>query len=309
MFGECHAHVIMDGLNYRHAIQLHKISVQDSVIREHFRAYEKRGITFVRDGGDALGVSKRAKELAPEYGIDYRSPIFAIHKNGYYGKIVGIGFSNLKEYRGLVDIAKSQGADFIKIMISGIMNFGRAGELSCESLPPEEIKEMIHIAHEEGLAVMAHTNGKKAAEAASHYGIDSLEHCNFVDRETMEILAENQTLYVPTAATIANLLGCGRFPDEEVQKIFDIASQNIQHAWELKVPTALGSDAGAYLVPHGRGLEDEYKIFKNILGNSPQVDTWLMKGETLLKERFQRKNERDGMDNRQSNHPLTQVIK
>lgn len=80
MFGECHAHLIMDGLNYKDAISIHKDHVNDEVIRKHLKAYEELGIVFVRDGGDALGVSERARKLAPEYGIDYRTPIFAIHK-------------------------------------------------------------------------------------------------------------------------------------------------------------------------------------------------------------------------------------
>ena len=70
MFGECHAHIIMDGVNYRHAVEVHKNGPDDKIIREHLKAYQERGIVFVRDGGDALGVSARAKELAPEYGID-----------------------------------------------------------------------------------------------------------------------------------------------------------------------------------------------------------------------------------------------
>ena len=74
MFGECHAHIIMDGVNYRHAVDMHKNGPDDKIIREHLKAYQERGIVFVRDGGDALGVSARAKELAPEYGIDYRTP-------------------------------------------------------------------------------------------------------------------------------------------------------------------------------------------------------------------------------------------
>lgn len=71
MFGECHAHIIMDGVNYRHAIDLHRNGPDDNVIREHLKIYQDRGIIFVRDGGDALGVSARAKELAPEYGIHF----------------------------------------------------------------------------------------------------------------------------------------------------------------------------------------------------------------------------------------------
>ena len=134
---------------------------------------------------------------------------------------------------------------------------------------------------------MAHANGKEAVAAASHYGVDSIEHGNFIDWETMEILAENHTLYVPTAATVFNLLGCVRFPDKEIQTIMDTIEASLHNARDLHVPTALGSDAGAYLVPHGQGILDEHRIFQDILGASSELDEWLTEGENLLKERFQ----------------------
>ena len=92
MFGECHAHVFMDGVNYKEAVKRHLNGVDEGVIRRHFEMYREKGIAFVRDGGDYLGVSERAREIAPEYGIDYRTPIFAIHRKGCYGGIVGKGF-------------------------------------------------------------------------------------------------------------------------------------------------------------------------------------------------------------------------
>lgn len=58
MFGECHAHLIMDGLNYKEAISIHKDHVNDEVIRKHLKVYEELGIVFVRDGGDALEYQK-----------------------------------------------------------------------------------------------------------------------------------------------------------------------------------------------------------------------------------------------------------
>lgn len=88
MFGECHAHIIMDGQNYKRAIALHEERINEEIIRIRLQEYRKRGIKFIRDGGDALGVSKKTRELAAEYEIDYRTPIFAIHKNGHYGAIV-----------------------------------------------------------------------------------------------------------------------------------------------------------------------------------------------------------------------------
>ena len=40
MFGECHAHIIMDGVNYRHAVDLHKNGPDEGAIREHLKAYQ-----------------------------------------------------------------------------------------------------------------------------------------------------------------------------------------------------------------------------------------------------------------------------
>ena len=67
MFGECHAHIFMDGINYREAVKCHKDGADEKIIREHLEAYKKAGISFVRDGGDPYGASVLARKLAPEY--------------------------------------------------------------------------------------------------------------------------------------------------------------------------------------------------------------------------------------------------
>ena len=101
-FGECHAHFAMDGVNFSQAMARHANGPDEAHIRACFDAYRRHGIAFVRDGGDKYGVSARAKELAPEYGIDYHSPLFAIHKRGRYGGIVGRAFDDLTGYGRLV---------------------------------------------------------------------------------------------------------------------------------------------------------------------------------------------------------------
>ena len=288
MFGECHAHVIMDGINYRKAVNLHKDAVQDTVIRNCFRAYQKAGVSFVRDGGDALGVSKRAKELAPEYHIDYRTPVFAIHKEGHYGSIVGRGFSDLKEYYNLVKEAKKEGADFIKIMTTGLLDFADHGKVTGTPLDKSEVKEMVHIAHEEGFSVMSHTNGVYGVQAAIEAGVDSVEHGNYIDDETVTMLADSDTIWVPTLVTIRNLLGCGRFEDEVLLPIIEVAEDNVRLAYEKGAKVALGSDGGAYMVPHGQGIVDEYHAFLQILGDTKEVHEWLKNGELRIRERFNR---------------------
>lgn len=272
MLGECHAHIIMDGKNYKEAVSLHKNGVCEKVIRTHLQNWKDFGITFVRDGGDALGVSKRAKELAPEYGIDYRTPSFAIHKKGHYGGIVGHAFSDWKEYLDLVRRAKKDGADFIKIMISGIMEFGAFGVLTEEGVPKEELRQMIEIAHEEGMRVMAHGNGNETIRAALEAEVDTLEHGNYMERETVDLLAESRTIWVPTLAPTGNLLGCGRFPDEQVEQILKHQMDSIRYAFKKGARLGLGSDSGAYLVPHGRGLLDEYEWMKKAVGEESEAD-------------------------------------
>ena len=228
MFGENHAHIFMNGINYKAAVNRHKRGVDTEVIHEHFRAYQEKGILFIRDGGDDLGVSEKAKEIAPQYGITYRTPIFAIHKKGHYGGIVGKSFENMREYTELVKEVKRRGGDFIKIMTTGIMNFDTDGSVTEEALKAEEVKEMVHIAHEEGFHVMAHTNGARAVLEAALAGVDSIEHGNYVDEEAMWAMKENGTVWVPTITVVKNMIGCGRFSDAVLEKIWETGSCNIQ---------------------------------------------------------------------------------
>ena len=286
MFGECHAHIIMNGVNYRQAIDMHKYGPDGQIIREHLKAYQDRGITFVRDGGDALGVSMRAKELASEYGIDYRTPIFAIHKEGHYGSIVGKSFATMREFHDRVLEAKNAGADFIKIMTTGIMEFNAHGAVTGTPLDAAEVKEMVHIAHEEGLAVMSHTNGNYGVQAALSAGVDSLEHGNYMNEESLVMFAESDTVWVPTLVTVRNLLGDGRYEDDALKPIVESAEENIRKAFQLGVKVALGSDAGAYRVIHGKGIQDEVQAFVQILRDREAVYRWLADGESEIRKRF-----------------------
>lgn len=286
MFGECHAHIIMDGVNYRHAIDLHRNGPDDNVIREHLKIYQDRGIIFVRDGGDALGVSARAKELAPEYGIDYRTPVFAIHKEGHYGSIVGKSFSTMLEFHKRVLEAKEQGADFIKIMTTGLLDFNAHGAITGTPLDAAEVKEMVHIAHEEGMAVMSHTNGTYGVQAAVEAGVDSLEHGNYMNEESLTMLSESHTVWVPTLVTVRNLLGDGRYADETLKPIIETAEENVRKSFGLGVKVAPGSDAGAYRVLHGQGIQDEMQAFVQILGNEEKAYQWLIEGEMEIRKKF-----------------------
>ena len=290
MFGECHAHIIMDGVNYRRAVDMHKNGPDDQIIKAHLKAYLDKGITFVRDGGDALGVSLRAKEIAPEYGIDYRTPVFAIHKEGHYGSIVGKSFATMREFHDRVLEAKKAGADFIKIMTTGIMDFNAHGAVTGTPLDAAEVKEMVHIAHEEGMNVMSHTNGDYGVQAAVEAGVDSLEHGNYMNEDSLAMLAQSHTVWVPTLVTVRNLMGDGRYEDEVLWPIIESAKENVRKAFQLGIKVAPGSDAGAYRVLHGQGIQDEMDSFVEFLEEEKRDDVyrWLADGEAEIKKKFMR---------------------
>lgn len=131
---------------------------------------------------------------------------------------------------------------------------------------------MIEIAHEEGMRVMAHGNGNETIREALEAEVDTLEHGNYMEQETLDLLAESRTIWVPTLAPTGNLLGCGRFPDEQVEQILKRQMDSIRYAFKKGARLGLGSDSGAYLVPHGQGLLDEYEWMKKAVGEEAEAD-------------------------------------
>ncbi|MBQ9069603.1 MAG: amidohydrolase family protein [Eggerthellaceae bacterium] len=286
-FGECHAHFAMDGVNYAQGMARHKDGPSEAHIRACFEAYRKCDIAFVRDGGDKYGVSARAKRIAPEYGIDYRTPLFAIHREGVYGGIVGRGFATMDEYATLVEEACAAGADFIKIMTTGIMDFNEYGRIMYGSgLPAEEVREMVHIAHACGRAVMAHTNGARAIQVAAEAGVDSVEHGNYLDDAAIAALAEHGTCLVPTMAVAHNLRRSGLYNEASIERICTMEREGVHAAWEAGVTIACGSDAGAVRVPHGQGTLDEYACLVEAIGSKDAAGEALARGQDYIERTF-----------------------
>ena len=81
-----------------------------------------------------------------------------------------------EDYRAMVAEARQAGADFIKVMISGLVDFDHFGVITSEPLTAQQIRELITIAHGEGFSVMAHANGAQTVLAAVEAGVDSVEH-------------------------------------------------------------------------------------------------------------------------------------
>lgn len=279
MKADCHIHMVLDGIDWKNAIARHSIAPNEGFIREQLAKYQALGYTYLRDGGDRWGVGARARDLSPEYGTTYRTPLSPLCRKGHYGAFIGTAFKDLKAYARLVVQLREDGADFIKIMISGLMDFDRFGALTEEGLSDDEIAQLVHIAHEESMAVMAHANGKTAL-AAARAGVDSVEHGAYLTEETLYAMKENGAVWVPTLSTIGNLRGKGRFSEIDVRKILDNALQNVEKFHKLGGMVAPGTDAGAWAVPHGSATEEIY------LAQAGVDESALSKGLSVIQAKF-----------------------
>lgn len=281
MAWDCHIHMLLDGRDWKDAIRRHQNAPDTAYIRGILGIYQAAGVTYLRDGGDRWGVGKAAREIAAEYGIVYRTPLAPLYRRGHYGGFIGTGYDSLGEYARLAEKTRQDGGDFVKIMISGLMDFDRYGVLTEAGLPPAEIRELVHIAHQEGMAVMAHANGARTVEAAAEAGVDSIEHGAYLDTDALAAMAAAGTVWVPTLSAIGNLRGKRRFSEYAVEKILENAQANVAEFAAMGGLVAAGSDAGAWAVPHGCGTEE--RLLAQALPAGADI---LRRGGEAIRRRF-----------------------
>jgi imidazolonepropionase-like amidohydrolase len=162
------------------------------------------------------------------------------------------------------------------------MDFDHFGVITEEGLEACEIKELIHIAHEEGMAVSVHGNGGKNVLAAAEAGVDSVEHGAYLTEEALHAMKEAGTVWVPTLSTIGNLRGKGRFEEAAVEAILESALENVSRFAAMGGLIAPGTDAGAWEVPHSIG--SEFDLLHQALGDG--YLKVLDQGTAVIKEKF-----------------------
>ena len=280
---ECHCHIALDGEDFKVSSAKHKNGADIQHIRNMFEKYKALGVSYIRDGGDKWGASEAAAKIADEYEIEYATPVFPIHKKGNYGGFIGRCFENLSDYRELVKEVKNRGGDFIKIMASGIMDFGEFSVLTGWELPLDEMREIVNVAHGEGFAVMAHVNGADGVRRCVEAGVDSVEHGNYMNEDAVRYLSESGCVWVPTVSATTELRGKNLFPEDMLGKILEMQKENIRLGAKLGALIAAGGDAGAKCVYHGTGIIKEREFLSAFL-----TDIQLENAQEKLRQTFKR---------------------
>jgi imidazolonepropionase-like amidohydrolase len=89
------------------------------------------------------------------------------------------------------------GSDTIKITATGgVLSIAKNG--SNPQFTEEEIRAIVTTARDYGFKVAAHAHGAEGMKRAVRGGVDTIEHGTFMDDETIKLMKERGTFYVPT---------------------------------------------------------------------------------------------------------------
>jgi len=229
--------------------------------------YLSRGIFYVEDMGhkSCLGVAfKKQLQENKQASLNIRSAGQALYKKGTYGGFLGKGVDGIAEIRTAVQEIVRGGADFLKIINSGIVSFQEKGPVVTPGgFSNEEWQVIQEEADRFALQIRCHANGDRAIQQALSYGVASIEHGFFISTETLHWMREKGVYWTPTGIA---LLGLKSFlPEKEhylLEKIVDNHLKAVYDSTCIGVTLRVGTDSGSKAVHPGRSFFKEMQLFK-----------------------------------------------
>ena len=182
---DSHVHMVLDPAIADVAKQL---AQSDDEIRGKMpgraAAMVKSGITTARDlgGGNWLELELRDRinqgEIPGPRLICAGQPITSVEGHCHFW---GGEVSTSAQARAIVDRNREKGVDLIKIMATGGM-FTAKSHPGRAQFSESELTDMIAYAHENDYKVAAHCHGTEGIAHAVHAGVDTVEHCSWMDK-------------------------------------------------------------------------------------------------------------------------------
>ncbi|KAI4753624.1 amidohydrolase [Aureobasidium sp. EXF-3400] len=220
-----------------------------------------RGFTSVRDCGGATYALKEAIEDGVFPGPRLFLSVHALSQTGGHADIRGphdhtecCGGANGDLGRicdGVEDCIKAAreqirtGADFIKIMAGGGVTTPM-DKLENIQFTAEEVQAITTVANNADLLTTAHAYTPRSILHAINNGCRGIEHGNFIDRPTAELMAEKGAFLTPTLVTYAEMNDWpGYLPPESAKKnglVLEAGIRSLQIALDAGVTICFGTD-------------------------------------------------------------------
>ncbi len=263
---DAHVHLALDSLDFYQCLEnWAQPSLIEETIKGFLQRYLEMGIIAIRDGGDLPGFAWLAKNKVKEgawSGPRVISVHEAVNRGGMYGRFLGRGFKDLSDWQKKKIDFFGQGVDQLKVVVTGLIRFDDYQKVGPSQWAVEELREFVEEAHGRGISVMAHASGEEGISIAVGGGVDSIEHGYYMTTRHLELMREKGIAWVPTVAPIGNVLKypTERYSSHEIEtlkRILEAQLVKIYEAYRLNVRLGVGTDAGAYRVPHAESLYDE----------------------------------------------------
>lgn len=237
-----------------------------SLLRQPYLAHQmlRRGFTTVRDCGGAGLALKEALEEGLHPGPRLFIAGHGISQTGGHGDLRS---SKDAEYQccggnthGLGRIADGvdqclhaareeirQGADFIKIMVSGGV-VSPTDRLTNTQYSRDEIAAFTKVANMSGTYVTAHAYTPVAIQHAVHQGVRGIEHGNLLDEETAKLMQARDVFLTPTLITYQAMASqeFGNFLPPSIAaknlQVLEAGLKSIQIADQAGVTMCYGTD-------------------------------------------------------------------
>jgi len=273
---EAHAHLFLEGgeldVGARKAYLKQSPEALLDAAGTRLERLVRMGVIAVRDAGDKHGVGlalSRRYETPDRPLMPYvDSPGAAIHRRGRYGGFMAEPIEDHASLRDCVAARVRAGADRIKLIPTGIIDFQEGRVRKEPQLNTEAVAELVRAAHAFGRQTFAHASGDDGIEHAVEGGVDSVEHGFFIREDQLARMRDRHIAWVPTFAPVQEQVdhAAQMAWDEQVvsnlQRMLDQHAASLVKAHAMGVPVIAGSDAGSMGVAHGLGLLYELALME-----------------------------------------------
>jgi imidazolonepropionase-like amidohydrolase len=223
------------------------------------------GVTLVRDAGDRHGINNlvRAEAMQPASGLpQVRSGGLGVKRAKRYGAFMAADVTDADSIRqSVAQLAEVN--DEVKLILTGIIDFDAGAVTDEPQFTLDETRLVVQTAKARGKRTFAHCSGAKGLAIAAEAGVGSIEHGFFMDRQTLERMAENDVAWTPTFCPVhfqwAHPQAVGWSPQTvgKLRRILDEHARHLLLAHRMGVRLLLGTDAGSMGVEHGYAVFEE----------------------------------------------------
>jgi imidazolonepropionase-like amidohydrolase len=209
------------------------------------------------------------------------------------GKILTITSSTTPYYRGMYDecdgpaevrkAARRQlanGADFLKLLVTGAITSTKYEKADAIQLRPDEIAAAVEIAKDNFTHVAAHAHALDGIRNAIECGCRTVEHGSYGDEAVFRFMAERDCWLVPTmcitTAMFADPKFSARVPphiSDRYRDIHQVRVSMLKTAKRCGTKIAMGTDVGTPGNHAGDNMQ-ELQVMVNECGFSPREAIW-----------------------------------